>query len=153
MATTLTQTHPLLIVPFSAATDFTTLAELGEHFADTLTESDDPTLKMALCGRLAACFALLRSTLNNPVPPHIKERLTVESLPVMPSSFEPDSEQLCDYCVALSQLLIAQSLPSETEKTLTDLLAELAGHFAAELNAPRWVRTENGIKEIGERGS
>ncbi len=57
------------------------------------------------------------------------------------------------YCVALSQLLMAQVLPSETEKTLTDLLAELAGHFAAELSAPRWVRTENGIKEIGERGA
>ena len=153
MATTLTQTHPLLIVPFSAATDFTTLAELGEHFADTLTESGDPTLKMALCGRLVACFALLRSTLNNPVPPHIKERLTVDTLPATPLCFEPDSEQLCDYCVALSQLLMSQVLPPETEKTLTDLLAELAGHFAAELNASRWVRTENGIKEIGERGT
>lgn len=153
MATTLTQTHPLLTVPFSAATDFTTLSEHCEHFADTLIESDDPTLKIALCGRLATCLTLLRSTLNDPVPQHIKESLTVESLPVMPPHFEPDSEQLCDYCVALSQLLMAQAMPSEAERTLTELLAELVWFFAAELNAPRWVRTENSIKAIGESGA
>ena len=41
MATTLTQTHPLLTVPFSAATDFITLAGHCENFAETLTESDE----------------------------------------------------------------------------------------------------------------
>lgn len=42
----------LLSVPFSAATDFTVLADRCETFAETLIESNDPTLKMALCGRL-----------------------------------------------------------------------------------------------------
>ena len=153
MATTLTQTHPLLTVPFSVAMDFTTLAELCEHFADTLTESDDPTLKMALCGRLATSLTLLRSTLNDPVPPHIKESLTVDILPATQPCFEPDLEQLCDYCVALSQLLMSQALPSETERTLTSLLAELVWFFAAELNAPRWLRREGCVKVIGESGA
>ncbi len=66
MATTLTQTHPLLSIPFSAATDFTELAGYCELFAETLLDSDDPALRMALCGRLCASITLLRSMLNDP---------------------------------------------------------------------------------------
>ncbi|MBC7037383.1 hypothetical protein G6O47_23040, partial [Salmonella enterica subsp. enterica serovar Enteritidis] len=54
MATTPIQTHPLLAVSFNAATDFTVLADHCENFAETLIESDDPALRLALCGRLAA---------------------------------------------------------------------------------------------------
>ena len=57
MATIPTQTHPLLSVPFNAATDFTVLASHCENFADTLIESDDPALRLALYGRLAASHA------------------------------------------------------------------------------------------------
>lgn len=46
MATTPIQTHPLLAVPFNAATDFTVLADHCENFAETLIESNDPTLKL-----------------------------------------------------------------------------------------------------------
>lgn len=52
MATIPIQTYPLLAVPFNAATDFTVLAGHCETFAETLIESNDPTLKMALCGRI-----------------------------------------------------------------------------------------------------
>lgn len=76
-----TQTHPLFSIPFRVATDFTTLSSHCDRFADTLIESDDPTLKMALCGRLVASLMLLRTTLNDPVPPQIKERLTVDTFP------------------------------------------------------------------------
>ncbi|EIC3071657.1 hypothetical protein K9886_003101, partial [Salmonella enterica subsp. enterica serovar Hadar] len=58
MATTPIQTHPLLAVSFNAATDFTVLADHCENFAETLIESDDPALRLALCGRLAAGLAL-----------------------------------------------------------------------------------------------
>ena len=46
MATTPIQTHPLLSVSFNAATDFTVLADHCGNFAETLIESNDPTLKM-----------------------------------------------------------------------------------------------------------
>lgn len=81
MATTPIQTHPLLAVPFNAATDFTVLADHCENFAETLIENDDPTLKMALCGRLSAALMLLQPTLLEPVPPHLVESLTVDTLP------------------------------------------------------------------------
>lgn len=79
MATTPIQTHPLLAVPFNAATDFTVLADHCENLAETLIESNDPTLKMALCGRLNACLTLLQPTLLEPVPPHLIESLTVDT--------------------------------------------------------------------------
>lgn len=69
MATIPTQIHPLLSVPFNAATDFTVLADHCDRFAETLLENADPTLRLALCGRLAACLSLLRPTLNDPIRP------------------------------------------------------------------------------------
>ena len=56
---TITPDCDLLSVPFSAATDFTDLADYCENFAETLIENDDPTLKMALCDRINASLTLL----------------------------------------------------------------------------------------------
>lgn len=81
MATTPIQTHPLLSVPFNAATDFTVLASHCENFVETLIESKDMALKMALCGRLNACLTLLQPMLLEPVPSHLVESLTVDTLP------------------------------------------------------------------------
>lgn len=81
MATTPIQTHPLLSVHFNVATDFTVLASHCENFAETLIENDDPALKMALCGRLNAALTLLQPTLLEPVPSHLIESLTVDTLP------------------------------------------------------------------------
>ncbi|ACT11918.1 MULTISPECIES: hypothetical protein [Pectobacterium] len=153
MATTLTQTHPLLTLPFSAATDFTVLAGHCENFAEILIESDDPALRLALCGRLAACLALLRPTLNQPVPRHLLESLIVDTLPAVSPCFDPDSELLCDYCFTLAQLLAGRALSPEAERILTGLLAELVWYFAAELKAPRWIRTVDGVKCINEEAA
>lgn len=129
----------LLTVPFSAASDFTDLADCCDCFAKTLIECDEPTYKQALLGRLGACLALLRPTLNEPVLPHLIGRFTVDVLPDTASDFEPDAEALCDYCQALTGLLSQQTLLPETEKTLKGLLCELVWMFAADLRAPRWA--------------
>jgi hypothetical protein len=139
MATILNTDCDLLNVPFSAATDFTDLADCCDRFAETLIDCDDPAYKMALLGRLNACLALLRPTLNEPIPPHLNERFTVETLPEPQTFFEPDAQALCDYCQTLAQLLCQHSLLSETEKTLKGLLCELVWMFAADLKAPRWA--------------
>ncbi|EDQ0198297.1 hypothetical protein CBJ87_001211 [Salmonella enterica subsp. enterica serovar Fresno] len=150
MATIPNQTHPLLSVPFNAVTDFTVLASHCENFAETLIESDDPALRLALCGRLAACLALLRPTLNDPIPPHLVESLTTNTLPASSTCFDPGSELLCDYSLTLAQLLTGKVLLPEMEQTLTGLLCELVWCFAAELRAPRWIRTADGVKFIDE---
>lgn len=149
MATIPIQTYPLLAVPFNAATDFTVLAGHCETFAETLIESNDPTLKMALCGRLNACLTLLQPTLLEPVPPHLIESLTVDALLQIPR-FEPECTELCRYCLSLTQMLAGQSFYSEMEKYLSCLLYELIKYFAAEMIAPRWLRTADGVKFIDE---
>jgi len=60
MATFLDPNNDLLTIPFSAATDFTDLADCCDRFAETLIECRDPAQKMALLGRIGACLALLR---------------------------------------------------------------------------------------------
>ena len=56
----------LLTVPFNATTDFTVvLADYCARFAETLIETDDPALRLALCGRFSR---LLRYC--NPLRPH-----------------------------------------------------------------------------------
>lgn len=148
MATIPTQTHPLLAVPFNAATDFTVLAEHCENFVKTLIENDDLTLKMALCGRLNAALALLQPTLLEPVPPHLVESLTVDILPANSPQFGLECTELCDYCLALTQTLAGQGFSSKTEKQLSYLLYDLINYFAAEMKAPRWLRTADGVKFI-----
>ncbi|ENO0457506.1 ash family protein [Salmonella enterica] len=148
MATIPTQTHPLLAVPFNAATDFTVLASHCENFAETLIESKDIALKMALCGRLNTALTLLQPTLLEPVPPHLVESLTVDTLPVCVPRFEPECTELCSYCLALTQTLAGQGFSSETEKFLSWLLYDLINYFAAEMKAPRWLRTADGVKFI-----
>lgn len=81
MVTILTPEYDLLSVPLSAATDFTDLAGYCDRVAETLIECRNPVLKMALCGRLSACLALLRPTLNEPLPPNLTEYFTVKTPP------------------------------------------------------------------------
>ncbi|EDF8720159.1 hypothetical protein GYD59_004390 [Salmonella enterica] len=148
MATTLNQTHPLLTVSFNAATDFTVLASHCENFAETLIESNDIALKMALCGRINTCLTLLQPTLLEPVPPHLVESLTVDVVPAESPRFGPECTELCNYCLALTQTLAGQGFSSETEKYLSWLLYDLINYFAAEMKAPRWLRTPDGVKFI-----
>ena len=151
MATVLTSECNLLTVPFSAATDFTDLAYYCDRFAETLIECHDPVLKMALCGRLDTCLSLLRPTLNEPIPPHLIDGFITNVLPDLSPGFEPDAESLCDYCLALTQILNSHALLPETETTLTGLLCELVWYFASDLNAPRWIRTADGVQVIDGR--
>ncbi|HFK5647218.1 TPA: hypothetical protein ACG0A1_001299 [Enterobacter ludwigii] len=150
MATILNQTHPLLTIPFNAATDFTVLAEHCKHFAETLTESNDPALKMALCGRLNACLTLLQPSLLDPIPDHMIDSLTVDTLPASLPRFEPECTELCHYCLALTQILTTQGLLPETRNYLSCLLCDLIIYFSAEITAPRWIRTSDGVKFIDE---
>ncbi|GKX54007.1 hypothetical protein SOASR030_01190 [Leminorella grimontii] len=150
MATIPNQTHPLLSIPLSAAADFIALADCCERFAEALTESDDPALRIALCGRLAASLTWLRVTLDDPIPAHLIERLTADALPVSSPGFEPDSERLCAYGLALAQLLSSRTLPPDMEQTLSELLFGLVCQLVDGLNAPRWVRTADGVTPISE---
>ena len=126
--------------PFDHTTDFTALADNCERFVDVLVECDDPAQKMALCGRLSACLALLQPTQLEPVPEYLKASLTVDDLPLDVPVFEPEVDQLGRYCQ-----LLAHSLSESDERVAGDLLQDLVGFYSDTLKAPRWLRTKEGI--------
>lgn len=132
----------VLTLPFNAATDFTDLADCCDRFAVTLMECNESVYKMALLARIGSCLALLRPTLNDPIPEHLIERFTVDKLPETQAFFEPDAEALCEYCQALTHVLCQQSQLPETEQVLKGLLCELMWMFAGDLKAPRWAREQ-----------
>ncbi|EGM1942515.1 hypothetical protein ILY73_002173 [Escherichia coli] len=140
----------LLSVPFNATTDFTVLADYCARFAETLIETDDPALRLALCGRLHACLALLQPTLHDPIPPYLVESLTVDVPPSIPQHFVSEPDSLCEYCLTLLRLLLERPAEPKTEQTLTGLLCELVWYFTEGLKAPRWLHTADGVKFIGE---
>jgi len=144
MATTPTQAHVLFTTPFANTTDFTELADNCEQYAYSLVECDNITEKLALCGRLSACLALLQPTLNEPVPAHLIPHFTVDDLPSRLPAFEPESDQLAQYCQVLTQLLISRALPQEMAAVMESLLCELVSYFADTLKAPRWINTLEG---------
>ena len=72
---------------------------------------------MALYGRLRACLAILHPTLNEPIPSHLVDSLTLDDLPTSFPRFEPDAEQLCQYCLTLLQLLTERAQGSETQQS------------------------------------
>lgn len=148
MATTPTLTQTLFTTPFNHTTDFIELADNCERFAEVLAECEDPQQKMALCGRLSACLALLEPTLFEPVPQALKASLTVENIPAYTPSFEPDSDQLCAYCQAITQLLMSNTLAPASESIFRELLYTLVAFFADTLKAPRWLRQGQEIYDL-----
>ena len=137
--------HTLFTTPFDHTIDFTELADNCERFVDVLVECDDPAQKMALCGRLSACLALLQPTLLEPVPEYLKASLTVDDLPLDVPVFEPEVDQLGRYCQLLTQMLLARTLSASNERVAGDLLQDLVGFYSDTLKAPRWLRTKEGI--------
>ncbi|ENA0611516.1 hypothetical protein ABFP30_003262 [Enterobacter bugandensis] len=136
--------HALFTTPFDHTTDFTELADSCERFVEVLVECDDPTQKLALCGRLSACLSLLQPTLLEPVPEHLKASLTVNDLPLEAPLFEPEIDRLGRYCQLLTQMLLARTLSANDERVAGDLLQDLVGFYSDTLKAPRWLRTTEG---------
>ena len=50
-------------------------------------------------------------------------------------------------------MLAERTLSPEMESTLAGLLFDLVVYFADELRAPRWIRTDDGVKFIEELDS
>ncbi len=59
----MTTSNALFTTPFGHNTDFTDLADNCQRYCEALVEETNPARKIALCGRLASTFALLRPML------------------------------------------------------------------------------------------
>lgn len=126
--------------PHTPGADLFGMVDHCEVLCAELVECRDSTLHLALCGRLSHSLDVLRYQLDQPLTPHLIERLTADHLPVASVSFVPDSDLLCQYCLALVQALLSCALTPDTTQQLSGLLYELVGVLADDLKAPRFIR-------------
>ncbi len=70
----MTSSNALFTTPFDCNTDFIDLADNCQRYCEALVEETNPARKIALCGRLASTFALLRPMLLEPIPEHLQGR-------------------------------------------------------------------------------
>lgn len=135
-------------IPDQAYPDFTVLADDCDDYALMLIDNKNAVERRIICQFLQTSLLQLRPMLHEAIPAHLVEAFTVETLPEQVPRFEPDTDQLCDYCLALSELLGEESLSPAMEKTLRGLLCELVWLFAEEMKAPRWLKTPEGVKAM-----
>ncbi|MEQ5169347.1 hypothetical protein ABN211_11520 [Proteus terrae] len=148
MATIPNPIHPLLITHFDLTTDFTTLVDYCDKFVDALINSEELSIKMALCCRLNVCLTLLQSTLDEPIPPHLVKCFITNKTPPSLPRFDFECTELCQHCITLTQFLAELGFSNEKGKSLIWLLNDLINYFVAEMRAPRWLRTLNGVEPL-----
>ncbi|MGK9172800.1 hypothetical protein KXR87_06190 [Yokenella regensburgei] len=148
MATTPNQTYPLMTLQHPVKPDFIDLADDCDEYASLLIDNKDAAERRVICHFLHTSLSQLRPMLYEAIPAHLVATFTVDTLPERTPRFEPEADQLCDYCLALSALLHEASLPPALEKTVRGLLCDLVWFFAEEMHAPRWLRTEDGVTAI-----
>lgn len=148
MTTTPNPTHPLLTIQFDSTTDFTTLVDYCDKFVDALINSEELSIKMALCCRLNVCLTLLQSTLDEPIPPHLVQCFIANKIPPSLPRFDFECTELCQHCITLTQFLAELGFSNEKGKSLIWLLNDLINYFVAEMRAPRWLRTLNGVEPL-----
>lgn len=140
----------LLKTPLGATDDLFHVLNVCRCWAGELIETDNHVEYIALCGRLLSGFNVLRAVLDNPLPQYLIEQLTVEEgqLDKLRTPLETESETLCEYCSALTMVLLNQELSAEQQVQITDLLYEVFGMLEEDLKAPRFVRTKKGLAMI-----
>ncbi|MBN6030360.1 hypothetical protein [Pantoea ananatis] len=140
----------LLKTPLGTTHDLFQVLDTCVRYVDALVECNDIADRMALCGRLLAALEVLRVLLDQPLPEHLIERLTVDKVDhkACRSGGSIDSEEMRQYCSALTLVLLNQQAPADLQKHITGLLFQMVNIMSDDLTAPRFVRTESGLVMI-----
>ncbi|MGX9257608.1 hypothetical protein [Pantoea ananatis] len=140
----------LLKTPLGTTHDLFQVLDTCVRYVDALVECNDIADRMALCGRLLAALEVLRVLLDQPLPEHLIERLTVDKVDhkACRSGGSIDSEEMRQYCSALTLVLLNQQAPADLQKHITGLLFQMVNIMADDLTAPRFVRKESGLVMI-----
>lgn len=126
--------------PLTTDLDLFQIADLCESYAAELVECYDDAYRVALCGRLACCLDVLACELDNPLPSHLIERLTVDTLPAERQETTPDSDLICENSHALTQALLTCALTPTVTRQLCGLLFDQITMLVEDLKAPRFAR-------------
>lgn len=140
----------LLKTPLGTTHDLFQVLDTCVRYVDALVECNDIADRMALCGRLLAALEVFRVLLDQPLPEHLIERLTVDKVDhkACRSGGSIDSEEMRQYCSALTLVLLNQQAPADLQKHITGLLFQMVSIMADDLTAPRFLRTESGLMMI-----
>ena len=140
----------LLKLPLGDTHDLFQVLDICQRYADELIETDSHAEYIALCGRLLAGLNVLKVVLKSPLPKHLIEKLTVKENHVdeYRSPLSTDSDTTCDYCSALTMVLLNQQVSLEKQEHISGLLFELLSMLAEDLKAPRFIRTATGLVMI-----
>lgn len=141
----------LLKMPLGATHDLFQVVDICQRYADELIEVDNNAEYMALCGRLLAGLNVLKVVLKSPLPKHLIEQLTVNenNADEYCSQLSADSETTCEYCCALTMVLLNQQVTLEQQEHIGELLFDLLMMLVEDLKAPRFIRTTTGLAMIG----
>jgi hypothetical protein len=141
----------LLKIPLGATHDLFQVVDICQRYADELIEVDNHAEYMALCGRLLAGLNVLKVVLKSPLPKHLIEQLTVNenNADEYRSQLSTDSETTCEYCSALTMVLLNQQVTEDQQEHIEELLFELLTMLAEDLKAPRFIRTASGLAMLG----
>ncbi|WP_145032046.1 hypothetical protein [Pantoea ananatis] len=140
----------LLKTPLGTTHDLFQVLDTCVRYVDALVECNELAARMALCGRLLAALEVLKVLLDQPLPEHLIKRLTVDKgdHKACRSGGLIDSEEMRQYCSALTLVLLNQQTSKEQQEHIIGLLFELLIMMADDLKAPRFVRTESGLAMI-----
>lgn len=122
----------------SASMDLFQLLDTCESLADELIECHSETEQQALCGRIAHCLEVLKTTFVQPLPGYLVECLTVGKEAKI--QVNNDSEIQRQYCHALTQTLLSRAHTPEVNRALTGMLFDLINDLVEDLQAPRFLR-------------
>ena len=141
----------LLKIPLGVTHDLFQVLDICQRYADELIETNNHAEYMALCGRLLAGLNVLKVVLKSPLPKHLIEQLTVSenNAGEYRSPITTDSETTCEYCSALTMLLLNQQVTVDQQDHITELLFDLLMMLAEDLKAPRFIHTTTGLAMIG----
>lgn len=141
----------LLKIPLSTRQDLFQVLDVCQRYADELIETDDHAEYMALCGRLLAGLNVLKAVLKLPLPAHLIEQLTVKERRKGAERGLPQTESdlACDYCAALTVVLLNQQVSQRQQVHIAGLLFEMLDMLAEDLKAPRFMRTAKGLAMLG----
>ncbi|OAE10025.1 hypothetical protein [Pantoea sp. OXWO6B1] len=140
----------LLKTPLGTTHDLFLVLDACGRYVDALVECNDIADRMALCGRLLAALEVLKVLLDKPLPEHLIKRLTLEKGDdrACRSRDSIDSEEMRQYCSALTLVLLNQQAPADLQKHITGLLFQMVNIMTDDLTAPRFVRTASGLVMI-----
>lgn len=129
--------NPLIAFPLPADADLFETADHCAALAIVLIETDDTATCTTLCERLLHSLRQLRELCDADLPPHLIAQLIAgeKITSCVPECWQETALQV-DYALALTQVLLAGTLPPGVAKELTGLLHDMVWLLADFVKEP-----------------